>query len=301
MSRSITSSSVSGLWRLRRAVKRSYLLNSLYYRLKFRLSPLYRDNPLIIYQMGKVGSSTIQRSLRSHGLERPVYRVHFLVEDQLFSALRQVGMAPQKYFKRSQHIVHSRYLIRELARGQKRGHWQVITMVRDPIAQNISSFFQLIDLFIPDFEERVEARDLKTEELLEVFLEHYTPECDFNNWFEVAMKPVFDIDVFAIEYPQGAGYQIYRRENVSLLLLKLEDVNNSAPAAFREFLELENFRVVKKNDARAKNYYETYKSFRENAVFPRSYVDGIYSAKYARHFYTDEEIATFRCRINVGD
>lgn len=285
---------------LYRAIKKTSLLNSLYAALKYRFAPLYKKNPLIIYQMGKVGSETIERSLACYDLQRPVFRVHSLVEEHINAALSGAGISFEDYRQRSRHAEHGLYIAKEVRRDMHRGHWQVITMVRDPVAQNVSSFFQLIDLFIPNFVALERAGELSAADLMEVFLRHYPADGNFIHWFDVEMKPSFGIDVFASEFPRQAGYKVYRQPHAELLLMRLEDVDRCAPAAFLEFLKIDNFKIVKQNEAKQKKYYRLYKKFKAEAVFPLHYVDAVYGSKYARHFYSEAELATFCQRLRIG-
>lgn len=280
---------------------RSYVLSSVYQELKSRFDPIYKRNPLIVYQMGKVGSETVERSLGSVSLGRPLIRVHSLVEENMYLDLKASNVSPREYFKRSRNLFIGKYLAREIARDRHRGKWQVITMVRDPVAQNISAFFQIADLLIPDFSERAATGRVSVDELLEVFLRNFPPDGIYINWFDQEMKPTFGVDVFASPSSKEAGYTIYRENNVELLLLRLEDVDRCAAAAFDDFLGLKNFRVERRNEAEQKTYSALYKAFQQQAVFPRHYVDGVYGSKYARHFYTDQEICRFRNRLKVGD
>ncbi|MGI9284913.1 MAG: putative capsular polysaccharide synthesis family protein, partial [Pseudomonadales bacterium] len=78
-------------------------------------------------------------------------------------------------------------------------------------------------------------------------------------------------------------------------------VDRCAPTAFREFLNMNDFQIVKQNEAKAKKYYQLYKKFKTEAVFPRRYIDAVYGSKYARHFYTDAELAGFRQRLHVSE
>lgn len=286
---------------LYRSIKKTPLLNSLYAALRHRFAPLYKKNPLVIYQMGKVGSETVVRSLACHDLQRPVFRVHSLVEEHINAGLSGAGVSFEDYRQRSRHAENGLYLAKEVARGLHRGHWQVITMVRDPVAQNVSSFFQLIDLFIPNVVAREQAGELSAADLMDVFLQHYPADSNFINWFDVEMKPSFAIDVFASDFPKEDGYKIYHEPHAELLLMRLEDVDRCAPVAFREFLNMNDFQIVKKNEAKAKKYYQLYKKFKAEAVFPRHYIDAVYGSKYASHFYSDAELDGFRQRLRVSE
>lgn len=286
---------------LYRSIKKTPLLSNVVTALKQRFSPLYKKNPLVIYQMGKVGSETVERSLACHNLQRPIFRVHSLVEDHINAGLSGAGVSFKDYRQRSRHAENGLYLAKEIARDLHRGQWQVITMVRDPVAQNVSSFFQLIDLFIPNFAARESAGELSTADLMDVFLTHYTADSNFINWFDVEMKPSFAVDVFASEFPKNVGYKIYRKPTVELLLMRLEDVDRCAPQAFLEFLNINDFKIVKQNEASKKQYSQLYARFKAEAVFPRHYVDGVYGSKYARHFYSDAELAAFRRKLRVAE
>ena len=104
----------------------------------------------LVYQMGKVGSSSIQESLKKLKQDRElnvsVYHVHSLTRDGLYRR--------ENYHKRNfshepyinYHLLHCEYLGGQLARGLKGKRWKVVTLVRDPIARNISGFFHELSL-----------------------------------------------------------------------------------------------------------------------------------------------------------
>ncbi len=68
----------------------------------------------------------------------------------------------------------------------------------------------------------------------------------------------------------------------------------SAQGAFKEFLGIEQFTLVKANISMEKNYYNAYKSFKNSIILPENYLSNIYSSKYAQHFYTKKEIDVFK-------
>jgi hypothetical protein len=287
---------------LAKASGKNYYLRRLRDTWKYWTKPLYREKPLVIYQMGKVGSSTMERTLADYSLERPVYRAHALVKENMQSGRRELGLSAAQYYKRSKLEANSYYLAKEIARARRKkdGDWKVITMVRDPVAQNISSFFQLVDMIIPDFAERMRKNRISTDELLELFLQRYSANCVFNQWFDCELKPVLGIDVFASEFDKQKGYQVYNKDCFSLLLVRLESLNTCAAAAFKEFLELDNFTIVDANKAENKPYSDLYHRFKEEALLPDGYLSGVYDAKYARHFYTEEELTRFRSRYRAS-
>ena len=56
-------------------------------------------SPIIIYQMGKVGSKTIRVSLKSLGLENPIYHSHILTADRNVESENK----RRKFFRTNRH------------------------------------------------------------------------------------------------------------------------------------------------------------------------------------------------------
>lgn len=114
------------------------------------------------------------------------------------------------------------------------------------------------------------------------------------------MKPVFKIDVFPSEFPKLQGYKIFHSEFADLLLLRLENLNECASAAFKDFLNIDNFKLTSANVSQTKAYYPAYKKFLETVVLPSSYIEKMYASKYVNHFYTRDEINNFIRKWSKG-
>jgi hypothetical protein len=257
--------------------------------------------PLIVFQMGKVGSTAIVHSLKALCLDRPIYHVHFLTREGIAEAQRVYAAAhPQAQrgsgMARSRHLQASEGLFRQIKQSPHGRKWQVITLVRDPIARNISAFFQLLDLSIPDFVERYERKALSTEQLAELFLAqrmiHDTPL----TWHDRELQQVFGIDVFSTVFPYSRGYEIYHNTQADILLIRLENLDQCGAQALRDFMGIDSFKLIGKNVGSKKTYAAVYRDVLENIRLPGDYIDRMYSSKYARHFYSAEEIAHFRLK-----
>jgi hypothetical protein len=109
------------------------------------------------------------------------------------------------------------------------------------------------------------------------------------------LEPVFGIDVYAIPFATEAGYQIYTTPHAHLLLLRLENMNDCAPQAMREFLNLDQFELLTTNTGEERETADLYRLFKTKPL-PREYVDYTYSSRLARHFYTEVELAMFTQR-----
>jgi hypothetical protein len=110
------------------------------------------------------------------------------------------------------------------------------------------------------------------------------------------LQAVFGIDVFASEFPKERGYAVYAAENASLLVIKLEMLDGCAADAMRDFLGIHNFVLNNANIGEEKEYKDIYKAFLRSIVLPEDYLNRMYESAFARHFYTDAELAQFRAR-----
>ena len=172
-------------------------------------------------------------------------------------------------------------------------HWKIISLVREPVARNVSQFFHSLDEFIPDWEKRYATGNISMEDLQRTFLNiesiHVTPEY----WFDTQLKPIFEIDVFANPFAIENGYKTYwSKPNTPLLVIRMEDLDRCAGDAMREFLALEQFEIIKTNMGYSKPYADLYRNFK-TLPLPCEYVKKIYSSRYARHFYTKQEIERY--------
>ena len=254
-------------------------------------------DPVICFQMGKVGSMTVFHSLKTAfdelALDVPIHHVHRLNNlEKREEDVRKKRKNPEATLGHLMLCKALRKTINENP-GQR---WNIISMVRDPVSRNVAAFFHNLHEFVPDWLERYSCGDLDTEKLVGMFLEFHGHDA-VENWFDEQMKMVFGIDVFAAPFTKEKGYNIYREQGRNpLLVIRLENLNYCAALAMREFLGIKNFALVNTNIGEDKKYSEPYKAFKKNARLPLEYVRRICDTKVARHFYTDEELEAFAGR-----
>ena len=252
---------------------------------------LARTDPVIVFQMGKVGSSSLYASLRALRPPREVFQVHLLHDLDRQEArvhagyTRPTGTLPQ--------FAKARALADRIARDDRR--WTVISVVRDPVERNVSAFFQVIGEFVPDALERAARGEVTVTELLEVFLGRYEQSAPIT-WFQAQMAPVFGIDVLAVPFDRERGWQTYESDRARLLVLRLEDLPRVAEPAVRAFLDAPDFTLVTANVGDDKSYAALYRQFRAEVVLPADHLDRMYDSDYARCFYSADEIAAARAR-----
>jgi hypothetical protein len=292
-----------------RLADKNYHSARAYYMYKLRRDRRRRKGPaVIIYQMGKVGSRTVQCSLEALDLDMPIYHVHFLTQDLIdeYVEKRRVFLGTKRY-GRLKHIWLYEYLRKQMDSGLDGRKWRVITLTREPIGRNISEFFENLEVEpldsagqwyrvrsdhdFYDFEIKVSVQDMS--ELVQLFLtrlEHDTPLV----FFDQQLRSVLSVDVYSSEFPISKGYQIYDGEIADVLVIRLENLSDCAAGALKEFLGIGEFTLINDNVASEKPCAPLYRKFKESITLPESYVDEMYNSKYMRHFYSEEEITSFK-------
>jgi hypothetical protein len=253
---------------------------------------------LLVHQMGRAGSMTTTRSIRASPLAMPVYHTHWLHPKNLAKRLKKFEGVPEVQHPLNVRV--GRRVSEELQReGPGRRKWKLVTVFREPVARNISVFFLSIDAFVPDFARRYAGGPLDNRTLLEIFLREF-PHDQPLSWFDMEMGEMFGVDVYQTPFPQEQGYQVLKSQSVDLLLIKIEEFNSCYHDAFSEFLgvnvpELLQTHITERDPTRP-----MYADFVKNAVLPQEYLDDMYESRFARHFYTPDELAEFRKKWSTG-
>jgi len=256
-----------------------------------------QQDPIIVYQMGKVGSKSIEQSLlyyyQSRGTEIDIFHAHFLNHlDQMEKAALERGASDQGMLK-----IREAQEIRRRIQEDPRQQWRLISLVRDPVARNIASFFQSLSLneLLPDWKERYRRGQLEIQELQDTFLELGDEHSQYAaNWFDSQLKPVFGIDVFADAFPYQTGFKIYESAgHTRLLVIRMENIKDRIGQAMQEFLGLTNFTILNSNLGTEKDYAAVYQTFK-SLPLPARYLDKIYNTNFARYFYSEKELNNFK-------
>jgi|SRR5581483_11838770 hypothetical protein len=244
------------------------------------------QNPILVYQMGKVGSKSVYHSLQALDLDVPVYHLHTLNRlDEYEAEVRQRFANPQPYLEA---LAYGRKIRAEYESA--RWHtWNLISLVRAPVPRAISEFFENIETFFPDFSTRLARNPISVQALQEFFVSQFQ-DTSPQTWFDHQVHELFGLDVYATPFDRARGYQIYQGERVRLLLMRLENLNACAAPALQSFLGLENFTLQKSNEGSAKEYAALYQTFLDTLRLPDAFIHKMHSTRYARHFYTPEEL-----------
>jgi len=278
------------MWRMGRAYKR------------------YDHGPVLILQMGKVGSKSVQAGLEAANLDRPIYHAHFLSRERTARTEKQ----RRKFFRTDRHSYLMRpwlneFLLRTFEERKDNRSWKLITLTREPVGRNISAFFENLDVVRceTDGEFKISSDYYQieptivsvddTSKLSRLFFDRAQHDSPLR-FFDREIKDIFGIDVLSSGFPIEKGYGIYSAERVDLLVLKLESLAHCANDALAEFLGIDEFRIINRNISAGKVYAPLYDAFKRNAVIDSEYADSLYDSEYMRTFYSGTEIAAARTK-----
>lgn len=261
--------------------------------------PAVSQLPIIVYQMGKVGSKTIEHSLHHYyqncGMDIDIFHAHFLnyLNEMEKNAIRQ------RISKHGIQHIHKMMELKARIDNDTKQKWKLISLVRDPVARNIASFFQALSVnqFVPDWKTKYQRGILKTEDLLEKFLSLGNDYHNYPiNWFDAQMKPVFQMDVYGKPFPFEKGFETYTNGNrFELLVIRMEDLDRCAAQAIGQYLHIDDFQLVNSNTSKEKDYNDLYNAFK-TLPLPYEYVSQLYNSRYAQWFYNTAELAVFEKR-----
>ncbi len=220
---------------------------------------------ILIYQAGKVGSSSVFETLTEYGVK--AFHLHYLM----------------KYDRaKTESVVH--YL-------QNR-HIKIITMVREPIKRGISEIFEFIGIDA--------GREYKDQNVENYVLEKLELLCQENSpflWFFSEVKALTGIDIYDYPFDRERGYSIIRSEKADILILQTEKMTQNE-GIIGEFCGIPDFKLKKKNVSKEKLYGEAYRKVQENLKVPKEIVDRYYIGnRLFDHFYSEQDKEKFLKRI----
>lgn len=239
--------------------------------------------PVVVYQNGKVASSTIKSSLWHAGIKNAHIHRFFFLNDMVGKLI--LGEEEIEFIK-SSNIFRFKEYVKYIKDGMK--HKKIITMVRDPIAVNLSTVFQWIGRGNADkyFSDQLRKGATFSEAVVELMLRIKNRLFD---WFNEELKEMYGIDVFDYPFDREKGYVIISENTVEILLLKTEKLSQMA-GVIGNFIDNDQFELFNENVGNEKEYSHIYKRMKEKLELPKDYIEYYYKNNlYMDHFYTKEE------------
>jgi hypothetical protein len=258
--------------------------------------PAVKGDLVLIYQMGKVGSQSVESTLRRCLPKTIIARPHYISAEM--ATLRRGRMHT---IRSEEHKVSSTLQVeeadrlREIIALRRRRKllvpWMpkinIISAVRDPVGLRLAGIFQNHANKFPDL-SKVNAK--VCEELL--------PNADrgvLENWFDRELLGVCGVDVYAKPFPHEQGYVICENAHARVLVYRFENIGKLSEM-LAEFLRIPPPEIIRENIGAEKAYSSIYAEVKKTIHLPDEFLEKMYSSKLAQHFYTDAERAEFRKR-----
>lgn len=239
--------------------------------------------PIVIFTMEKVGTQTVEQTLKDASPVQRVYMGH------------AVSGSGSRQLSRSVPIDQDQ-VRRRVGEGE---NLRVISAMRDPVARDISLFFELIPV--------LGLRELAVEEpdgLVPEFLKFVRNELSAAylrpaEWAETELAALVGADL--VSDLHQAPVQTHANDASSLLFFRAEDLDNTKVrreiAAFsgRQFDKLSD---KNRSGSKAENpffgHYKAYPNFKRDLLLSAEYLDSAYGDELVRRIYSEEELGRFR-------
>jgi hypothetical protein len=250
--------------------------------------------PVLVYTAPKVASTAVTSALESAG--QSVFHVHMISAESmrgLRDAMRRRGLARMKWDALGLEDV-GKALASELI--EPRHPARIVSLVRDPVARNISFYFETLDVLWQT--ERAHER-VSLERLLAEFHERFRHERGVE-WFDKEFRPVLGVDVYEHPFPHDKGHLRINSGPYEILIMRHDLDDRLKERCLAELVGVRSVSLAPKNVSAQKPYADVYREFLRRVELPEGYVDRLLGSRYARHFYAPEELARFRAKWLKG-
>jgi hypothetical protein len=235
---------------------------------------------------GHVGSTSLAKSLE--GADPPLLNIH---------SLRR-KTEPGKSVP-DRRLFLEQFLGRRLIRDAIDRPLRILSCVRDPVAATVGGFFHTLAQFHPGhLEARVEGV-YTAADTLALLLSSARHHEYMDRWFDQEIRERFRIDIFASPFPHAEGVVEVVRDDIALMVVRIEDAARRWDDRVLPFLGLDGLPLRRANAGADAPYAAVYEETKRNSL-PGDWVDSVLSMRYARHFWTDDERESIRRRWCSG-
>ena len=246
--------------------------------------------PVLVYTAPKVASTAVTAALQAAG--QTVFHVHMISPAgmrDLREAMRRRGLARMKWDALGLEDIGKAIAAELIA---PRHPARVVSLVRDPVARNVSFYFETLDVLWQT--ERAHER-VGLERLLAEFHERFRHDRGVD-WFDDEFKPVLGLDVYRHPFPHGKGYQRIDAGPYEVLIMRHDLDDRVKERCLAELVGAPSVSLTPMNVSAQKPYADVYREFLRRVELPEDYVERLLDSKYARHFYGPGELARFRAK-----
>jgi len=250
-----------------------------------KLIALYSDKDTVfIYQMGKVGSTSL-----AHSIPNAVHIHAFYTKNHTCPArLKGLAKFGWRYYiyRIEQELVAA--LLRKAFRDRK--ETKIITLVREPIKRNVSMFFHDLDAYLfaahtNCLNTRVKplpTRNQNQSLLTEVFDQEFDHQYPLT-WFDEEMQSMTELRVYDTAFDKEKGFSIVSNQKYKLLCLRTDKIVQRGKE-INDFIG-EEVSIKMNNQAQKKWYGDLYKQFILDYKISGELDNLIKASRYYKHFF----------------
>ena len=242
--------------------------------LSFSLSVIKRseiDYVIAIYTLGKSGSSSILSTLQRNFSIFNVYQLHF-INCEYLRENHSDDFATRNIDKANKFL-----------RKHSKNKTKYISLVREPVSREISSFYQNRQLYFKD----VLPNDFKE---INNLIESRGYDLALN-WFDYELKKHLNFDVYSQPFDKTKGFSIYKIDsNIELMILRTDYINKIGIVAINKFLntDIKQMKSVNVGNNKSNSLYQ--KQMKSEFKLSDANLNKIQNSKFMNHYFTAKEI-----------
>jgi len=267
---------------------------------------------ILIFQMGRVGSNTVEKTLIK-SVNKKIVRTHCLELGNWYDVF-DINLPRTLADPLSDEILKSSIIKNELNKkpnfSKKR---YIITMAREPISFFISAFFQNLWQMYPDLstykgKKYVLTRDIisKIKDQIEIYLsgtsKYDDPLTKYIQhfirlplvWYDNELQPLTGIDIYDHPFPKEKGYIIIESNRYNILLIRFENLFDCLETTLKTFFDTSKIKIIPSNLSQKKDYKASYNEVLRTIDLPKKFINMQLESKFVRHFYSEKEIQEIR-------
>lgn len=250
-----------------------------------------------VHSIGKVASKSIFACLKNC-ITSPIYHLHYLNEDTL-DRMYTWFVSNTTYTTNHAEIIDGEIFAKTLLKYTDDFHWKIITLIREPIAWQISMLFEIAQIAFP----KVLQNNVFDQEAFKIIAnDSFRSSIDspilnisfYQKWWDTEFTSIFGIDVLKQPFNPDKGWEIYKNGKIEVLVIQYEQLNNVFNEATTEFELPQNIILPEINKTSNKlfgkcNHFEVINEFK----LSDSIVNDLYKNRIVKHFYNQEQIDNF--------
>lgn len=237
-----------------------------------------KNASVLVYQNGKVGSSTLWHSILDVGIE--CAHLHYIGKDEMVQYLicdqnDYENLAERMTFHNEKELIND-----YICKLRERKPLKIITLVREPISVDISTVFQFL---WTDYLDRylIKGDSNFSTAILELILKFKNR---LFNWFDTELNNLFGIDIYDYPFDKDKGYTYIEKDGLEIIVLQLEKLQQLEKLV-GHFIGRENFKIKTYNQAVNKEYRFIYNSFLKEIKLPKEYIDFYYNNNSSMDYF----------------